>query len=87
MNFNLGDRLRGPLPAPLCGLLLLSLLLGGGPSPGELGCGKGWRQPVLQPLRPLFLPGLQGEKVLTDASTAVLLAGVPLPFPNKQPFI
>lgn len=34
MNFILGDWIRGPLPTPLCGLLLLSLLLGGGPLEG-----------------------------------------------------
>lgn len=54
MNFILGDRLRGPLPARLGGLLLPSLLRGGGPFHRELGCAQGWRQPVLQPLRPLW---------------------------------
>lgn len=34
MNFVLGDWFRGLLPTPLCGLLLLSLLLGGDPLEG-----------------------------------------------------
>lgn len=41
MNFILGDWLRGPLPVPPCGLLLLSLLLGGDPSRGDLGWARG----------------------------------------------
>lgn len=41
MNFILGDRLGGPLPAPRGGLLLLSLLLGGGPIPRGTGLRQG----------------------------------------------
>ena len=36
MNCILGDRLKGPPPSSLCGLLL-SLLLGRGPSRKDLG--------------------------------------------------
>lgn len=40
MNCILGEWLRGPPPTPLCGLLL-SLLLGRGPSREDLGWGEG----------------------------------------------
>lgn len=40
MNCVLGDWLGVPPPTPPRGLLLLSLLLGGGPIQGDLGLGR-----------------------------------------------